>query len=255
MSIRGRGAVITGGGRGIGAAIARALHGAGARVVVTARSSDQIRAVADELGGDAAGAFATICDVTAAESVESMARAAEDHLGQVDILVNNAGVASSAPLRSLTIEEWDRVQAINVRGPFLCSREFFAGMLDRGFGRIVNIASVAGLDGAAYISAYAASKHALVGFTRSVAAEGVSRGVTANAICPGYVDTPMTEESVQRIVEKTGMSEEQALEAVVANNPQGRLIQPGEVAELVLSLCQDDAGGINGQAITIDEDA
>ena len=184
-----------------------------------------------------------------------MARAAEDHLGQVDILVNNAGVASSAPLRSLTIEEWDRVQAINVRGPFLCSREFFAGMLDRGFGRIVNIASVAGLDGAAYISAYAASKHALVGFTRSVAAEGVSRGVTANAICPGYVDTPMTEESVQRIVEKTGMSEEQALEAVVANNPQGRLIQPGEVAELVLSLCQDDAGGINGQAITIDEDA
>ena len=199
MSLEGRGAVITGGGRGIGKAVARYLAEAGASVVVSARSTDQIEAVADELRSDGYSAHAVTCDVSDEESVQVMADEAASLLGTVDILVNNAGIAPSNPVKRLTLEEWNRVQSINVTGTFLCTRAFLQGMLDRQWGRIVNVASVAGLRGSKYIAAYCASKHAQIGFTRALADEVADQGITVNAICPGYVDTPMTEYSVVQI--------------------------------------------------------
>lgn len=251
-SLAGRGAVVTGGGRGIGAAVARELAAAGARVVVSARSADEIEAVAAALRDAGAEAHAVACDVTDPAAVEALAAAAGERLGAVDLLVNNAGIATSAPLKAITLEEWNRVFAVNVTGTFLCTRALLPGMLERGWGRVVNVASIAGRIGAPYISLYAASKHAVVGFTRALAAEVAAKGVTVNAVCPGYVDTPMTDGSVARIIAKTGISEEQALEHLRAASPQQRLMEPEEVAWLVARLCQSAARGINGQALVLD---
>jgi 3-hydroxybutyrate dehydrogenase len=252
IDLTGRVAIVTGGGRGIGAAVARALAEAGARVVVSARSTGQVEGVARDLVAAGHEAHAVTCDVTDAESVARMLGRAESELGQTDILVNNAGVASSAPLRSLDLEEWNRLMSVNATGTFLCTRAFLPGMIAAGWGRVVNVASVAGRAGAAYISAYAASKHAVIGFTRSVAAEVAARGVTVNAICPGYVETPMTDESIERIVARTGQSAADVRGRIVAMNPQGRLIEPEEVAFLAVALCDPRARGINGQAIGVD---
>ena len=255
-SLEGRGAVVTGGGRGIGAEVARRLAREGCAVVVAARSLDQLEAVAAEIEGQGGRAWAVRCDVADAESVRSLAGEAVDRLAAhdlaVDILVNDAGVAHSAPIRSLTLEDWNRVLAVNATGTFLCTRAFMGEMMERGWGRIVNVASVAGVKGARYIGAYAASKHAVVGFTRCAAAEGASRGVTVNAVCPSYVETEMTRESIERIVAKTGISAEEALGAIVRTNPQGRLITAGEVAYTVLALCHEESASINGETIVID---
>lgn len=254
--LAGHGAVVTGGGRGIGAAVALRLSEAGAAVVVSARSEAEIRSVVEELRRGGGPATAVACDVTDPERVESMAREAGEWLTTegvpADILVNNAGAAGSAPVTKQSLEEWNRLFAVNATGAFLCTRALLPGMLERGWGRIVNMASVAALAGAPYIAAYAASKHALLGFTRCAAAEVAGRGVTVNAICPGYVDTPMTAESVARIARKTGRTEQEALNSILASNPQGRLIEPDEVAHAVLALCAREAKGINGQAIVID---
>jgi NAD(P)-dependent dehydrogenase (short-subunit alcohol dehydrogenase family) len=244
--------VVTGGGRGIGEATARALAGAGARVVVAARGAAEIERVAAELAAAGHEVTAIACDVADPAAVERLRAAALDRLGAVEILVNSAGVASSAPLKGQTIEEWRRLFAINVEGTFLVSRAFLPGMLERGWGRIVNVASVAGRTGAPYVTAYAASKHAVVGFTRALAAEVAARGVTVNAVCPGYVATPMTERSIENIVERTGLGADEARRRLVAANPQGRLIEPGEVAFVVEALCDERARGINGQAIGVD---
>ncbi|HLU25590.1 MAG TPA: SDR family NAD(P)-dependent oxidoreductase [Longimicrobiales bacterium] len=252
MTLEGRTAVITGGGRGIGEAVAKALARAGASVVVASRTVEQVEAVAADLRREGRTAHAVACDVTDPASVDALARAAEQALGRVDILVNNAGAAGSAPVHRLGIEEWDRLFAVNARGTFLCTRAFIGGMMERRWGRVVNVASVAGLHGARYIAAYAASKHAVIGFTRAAAADVAAYGVTVNAVCPGYADTEMTRQSVARIVEKTGMSEAQALDAILSQNPQRRLITPEEVAHVVLALCDERARGINGQAIVID---
>ncbi len=252
IDLSGRAAVVTGGGRGIGAAVARALAAAGARVVVAARSATEIERIAEELIADGHAALAIPCDVTDPESVGRLAREAEAAVGIVDILVNNAGVASSAKLESLDLAEWNRLLAVNATGTFLCTRALLGGMVANGWGRVINIASVAGRAGAAYISGYAASKHAVVGFTRSIAAEVAARGVTVNALCPGFVATPMTDESVACIVAKTGLSAAEARQKVVTMNPQGRLIEAEEVAFVALALCDSRAGGINGQAIAID---
>jgi 3-hydroxybutyrate dehydrogenase len=252
MELSGRGAVVTGGGRGIGKAVARVLAEAGAAVVVTARSTDEIEAVASELGDDGFEAHAVSCDVADPGSIQSMAAAAVEALGHVDILVNNAGIALSNPVKRLPLEEWNRILAVNATGTFLCTRAFLAGMLERGWGRIINVASVAGLRGARYIAAYTASKHAQVGFTRALADEVAANGITVNAICPGYVDTPMTEYSVARIVEKTGVSKEDALGHILDLSPQRRLIRPEEIAHVARMLCGDDGEGINGQVIAID---
>lgn len=185
-------------------------------------------------------------------SVADLALTAAERLGPVDILINNAGTSSSAPLHHLTLEEWNRLFAVNATGTFLCTQAFVPGMIERGWGRVINVASVTGLAGARYIAAYAASKHAVLGFTRSVAAELATTGVTINALCPGYVDTPMTDASIARIVAKTGRPAEEARAAILATSPQHRLIEPEEVAQMALSLCHDQARGINGQAIVID---
>lgn len=251
-ALQGRGAVVTGGGRGIGAAVARALAGEGARVVVAARSAAEVESVAREIEASGGAAWHAGADVTDPESVAALASEATRRLGAVEILVTCAGVAWSAPLARQTLEDWERIFAVNVTGTFLATRVFLPSMMERGWGRVVHMASVAGLAGAKYIAAYAASKHAVVGFTRAVAAEAAPHGVTVNALCPGYVDTGMTEESVARIVERAGLSETEARAAILATSPQGRLIEPGEVARAVVWLCEDAARGVNGQAIAID---
>ncbi|MFQ5744758.1 MAG: SDR family NAD(P)-dependent oxidoreductase [Acidobacteriota bacterium] len=252
MLLEGKAAVITGGGRGIGAAVAAALAEAGAAVVVAARTKSEIEAVAARLCAGGYQAWAEVCDVTDPGSVDEMSRLASERLGHIDILVNNAGIGSSAPVHKLELEDWNRLMAVNATGTFLCTRAFLGKMVERKWGRIINIASVVGLRGARYIAAYAASKHAVVGFTRCLAAEVAAVGVTANAVCPGYVDTDMTRESVARIERQTGLSGERALQAILEMSPQRRLIAPEEVARAVLNLCDDGARGINGQAIVID---
>jgi NAD(P)-dependent dehydrogenase (short-subunit alcohol dehydrogenase family) len=184
--------------------------------------------------------------------VETLARTATEHLAHVDILVNSAGIASSAPVHKLTLEEWNAIFAVNATGTFLCTQAFLPAMLERKWGRIVNVASVAGLMGSRYIAAYSASKHAAIGFTRCVAAEVAARGVTANAVCPGFVDTEMTTESIDRIVSATGVSRDEALDSILDMTPQRRLFTPEEVAHAVLALCDEQAKGINGQAIVLD---
>ena len=252
MSLKGRGAVVTGGGRGIGEAVVRALAEAGCRVVVTARSTDQIEAVAGSLVEAGHDAWAVSCDVSDESAVAEMARQAGEYLGAVDILVNNAGVAPTAPLARLTLEMWNQALGVNATGTFLCTRAFLPAMMERGWGRVVNVSSVAGLFGAKYMGAYAASKHAVIGFTRSVAPEAAEYGATVNAVCPGFVDTPMTDEGIRMISERSGKSREEAVAAILADTPQARLISPEEVAQAVLSLCADDAAATNGEAIVLD---
>ncbi len=252
MTIAGRGAVVTGGGRGIGAAVAHALAERGVRVVVAARSSAEIESVAAALRAGGTEAWAVRCDVSEPESIESLFLDAADRLGEVDILVNNAGIASAAPVVKLSLAEWTRLWTVNATGTFLTMRGAMPGMIERGWGRIVNVASIAALRGARYISGYAASKHAMLGLTRSAAAEVAAVGVTVNAVCPGYVATPMTDATIENIVNRTGMSEQDALDAILATTPQGRLITPEEVAASVAFLCEEEARGINGQTIVLD---
>jgi NAD(P)-dependent dehydrogenase (short-subunit alcohol dehydrogenase family) len=240
-------AVITGGGQGIGAAVARALAQEGARVIVAARTRERIEAVARAVEGGGGRAKAVLCDVTDPVSVQELAKAA----GPTDILVNNAGAAHSAPLAKTTLEDWNRVLAVNATGTFLCTQAFLPPMLEAKRGSIVNVASVAGLGGARYIAAYAAAKHAVIGLTRSVAAEVEGTGVTCNAVCPGFVDTEMTKESVARVVAKTGKKPDDALSAMLASAGQRRLITVDEVARAVLALCDPHGARANGTAVTI----
>lgn len=251
MRFTGSVAVITGAGRGIGAAVARSLAREGAAIVVAARSSDRIERVAKEIVKAGGKAWAISCDVTDAASVHNLAQAAGRRAGAVDILVNNAGAAHSAPLAKTTLEDWNRVLAVNATGTFLCTQAFLPAMLLRKQGSVVNVASVAGLDGARYISAYAAAKHAVIGLTRSVAAELEGTGVTCNAVCPAFVDTEMTKESVARVVAKTGKKPDEALRAMLASAGQERLVTVDEVASAVLELCDPNGERPNGAAVTI----
>jgi NAD(P)-dependent dehydrogenase (short-subunit alcohol dehydrogenase family) len=241
--------VVTGGGRGIGAAAAGALAAQGASVVVAARTRAQVESVAAELCAAGARAFAASVDVAHAESVEALAARAVGDLGGVDILVNNAGIAPTAPLTALGLEEWERTMAVNATGTFLCTRAFLPAMLERGFGRIVNVASIAATRGGPYIAAYTASKHAVLGFTRAAAAELAGRGVTVNAVCPGYVDTEMTNRAFERISAKTGRSPGDARKAVLAGVGQERMLTADEVARAIVALCEGDA---TGQAVILD---
>jgi len=249
--LAGRGAVITGGGRGIGAAVATALAEAGAAVVVAARTAAAIEAVAAGLRERGARAVAVACDVTDEAAVKVLGERARAELGAVDILINNAGAGAAAPFHRITLADWNRMLAINATSAFLCTREFLPEMMARGWGRVVSLASRAGLEGTRYVAHYSAAKHALIGLTRSVALEVQGKGVTVNAVCPGYVDTPMTEETLANVESRTGKPREAALAAVLATTGQPRLLSVVEVAAAVLALCREDAASVNGEAFLL----
>ena len=246
--------LITGGGRGIGRAIAFAFAREGARVCVAARTVRQLEEVASEIQSECATKVAiAACDVADALSVtRAFASVTAEFGGSVDILVNNAGVAESAPLVKTSDELWQRHLAVNLTGTFLCTRAALPAMLEHEWGRVINIASIAGKTGAPYISAYTASKHGVLGLTRSLALEVAKRGVTVNAICPGYVETEMAEQAIHNISDKTGKSEAEARDVLNRMSPQNRLVTPEEVAALALLLSSHEGRGINGQAINVD---
>jgi NAD(P)-dependent dehydrogenase (short-subunit alcohol dehydrogenase family) len=227
MRLAGKHAVVTGGTRGIGAAIARALCAEGARATAFGRET---------------------ADVTDARAV---ARAFAQ-FGRVDILINNAGQAAAAPFSKTDAELWRRMIAVNLDGAYHCTQAALAGMIESGWGRVVNVASTAGLAGYAYVTAYCAAKHGLIGFTRSLAVEVATKNITVNAVCPGFTDTDLVQDAIANIVTKTGRTPEQARADIVGRNPQKRLIRPEEIASAVVWLCLPESASINGQAIAID---
>ncbi|HEV7799127.1 MAG TPA: 3-hydroxybutyrate dehydrogenase [Pyrinomonadaceae bacterium] len=254
MKLQDRIALITGGGRGIGRAIAIAFAREGAHVAVAARSQDQVEQVAGELAARVStNSLAIVCDVSDVQSVERMFAKVAEHFGRApDIMVNNAGIAESAPITRTDDELWHRLLGINLSGTFYCTRAVLPQMIERGWGRVINIASIAGKTGAPYIAAYSASKHGVLGLTRSVALEVATKGVTVNAICPGYVDTEMTTRGIENITKKTRLSADEAMDSIKKMSPQNRIIEPEEVAALALLLASEEGRGINGQAINVD---
>ncbi|WP_457322694.1 SDR family NAD(P)-dependent oxidoreductase [Roseateles sp. P5_E11] len=234
-------AVVTGGGSGIGAAVAKRLLADGFRVTLMGRSEDRLRSSQAALGDVAI----QICDVGNEDSVTDAFAA----VGDVDILVNNAGQVETAPLARTSLELWQRLLNVNLTGSFLCSRAVLPGMLLRKEGRIINVASTAALKGYAYVAAYCAAKHGVLGLTRAMALEVAAKGVTVNAVCPGYTETDIVANAVDTIVAKTGRTAEQARTELAKVNPQGRLIQPEEVADTVAWIVGN--GAINGQAIAV----
>jgi NAD(P)-dependent dehydrogenase (short-subunit alcohol dehydrogenase family) len=241
--LAGKRALVTGGGRGIGAAIARALAAAGARVLVCGRTKPDLDAVAAEIGGAAA-----VVDLADRAATDAMLAGA----GPIDVLVNNAGVAESASLERTDDAMWDRILELDATAPFRVTRALAPAMIKAGFGRIINVASNAGVSGYGYSAAYCAAKHAMVGMTRALAIDLARTGVTINALCPGWVETRLADEAVARIAAKTGRSADEARAQLAQMSPQRRMITPEEVAHAALMLCGPGARGIHGQTIVID---
>ena len=252
LPLAGRRALVTGGGRGIGRAVALDLARAGAAVAAAARTLSEVEKVAEAVVAGGGRGLAVAMDVTDPESVRAGFARAREALGGIDILVSGAGVAPSALLPRTTDAIWRQVIETNLSGVFYCLREALPEMTSRGWGRVVHLASIAGKTGYPYIAAYAASKHGVLGLTKCAALEVATTGVTVNAVCPGYVDTPMLEAGVARIVEKTGLTAEEARRRLADMSPQRRLYTAEEVSALVLFLCGDAAAGINGQALSVD---
>lgn len=240
MTVAGKRVLITGGGSGLGADLARGFVAAGAEVVIAGRRQAPLQEVAAQVG-----ARAVVADVTDEASVAAMFAAA----GRCDIVIANAGAADSAPFGKTTLAQWNALLAVNLTGVFLTFRDGLAQM--PGWGRLIAVASTAGLKGYAYVAPYAAAKHGVVGLTRSLAQEVAKRPVTVNALCPGFLDTEMTDRSIATISAKTGMDAAAARAALAGQSPQNRLIQPAEVTAAALFLCGAGAEGINGQAIAI----
>lgn len=246
-SLSGQIAVITGAGTGIGSAIAERLSAEGATLALVGRREEPLAALADKLPN----AHAFTADVTDELSVTAMVAKVTQELGAPTILVNNAGAAESAPFERTSLDLWNQMMAVNLTGAFLCARAVLPAMKKAGAGRIVTVASTAGLKGYDYVAAYCAAKHGVIGMTRALAGEVARKGITVNAVCPGFTETPMLEESIANIVAKTGMDTEAARKTLTATNPQGRLVDPAEVADAVAWLCARTSGSITGQAIAV----
>jgi NAD(P)-dependent dehydrogenase (short-subunit alcohol dehydrogenase family) len=235
--------VVTGGAKGIGLAVVQRFAELGDQVVALGRDQRALDAVADRLG-----VRTVVCDVCDEDAVIAAFAA----IGEVDVLVNNAGISESAPVARTTLDAWHRQLEVNATGPFLCTRAVIDSMRKRGTGSIITVASVAGLIGAPYVSAYTASKHAAIGLMRAVAAELAGTGARANAVCPAYVRGEMTDRTIENIVRRTGRGADQAQQALAGMTPLGRLIEPEEVADAVVYLASDAAASINGQALALD---
>jgi len=244
-------ALVTGGSRGIGLACARALAAAGHDVAVSARDAERGAAAVSMIEDLGVRGAAIAMDVRDRESIEAGVAEVRAILGAPLVLVNNAGVAGSAPFQRIRADEWDDTLAVNVTGAFWTMRACLRAMLDEGWGRIVNVASVAALQGVAYAAHYAASKHALLGLTRSLALEVAPQGVTVNAVCPGFVDTEMTERTIERICTVTRRTPAEARREIERQSPQNRLMTPEEIAAAVVYLASDAAKGVNGHALAL----
>jgi NAD(P)-dependent dehydrogenase (short-subunit alcohol dehydrogenase family) len=250
--LAGKRAVVTGAGRGIGRSIALALAQAGADVAVTARTHVEIEQLVAEIQTLGCQSLAVACDVTDSEQVTHMATTFIEALGGIEILVNNAGHAGSHKFSNHPDELWHRMLSINLTSVYYVTKAFVPALIEQRYGRIINIASIASRAGGSYIAAYTAAKHGVLGLTRALAVELMPYNITVNAICPGYVNTPMTDGSVSNIAARTGMPESKAREVLENTSPQKRLIEPEEVAAIAVFLAQDFNRGITGQAINID---
>jgi len=248
LPLQGKVAVVTGAGRGIGAAIATALSREGAAVALIGRDAARLEKQASELSTDSLIAPA---DITNPDSVHKAFEIIRARFPRVDILVNNAGQAESAPFSRTDLALWNRMIAVNLTGTYLCTHEVLPAMVKQGHGRVVNVASTAALIGYAYVSAYVAAKHGVLGLTRTLALETAKTGVTVNAVCPGYTETDIVKNTVTNIMAKTGKSEAEARAALTSHNPQGRTVLPEEVANAVLWLCLPGSEAITGQPIAV----
>ena len=250
--LRGEVAWITGASRGIGRACAETLARAGAKVALSARKANELEAIAAAIREEGGEALAVPLDVGDRPAIEAAAERIADALGPISVVVNNAGLAKSAPFHQTSFEDLERLMVVNDVGPFWVIRAALPGMLERRHGRIVNIASTAGRTGHRYTAAYTASKHALVGLTRALAVEVAGRGITANAVCPGWTETDLLEEALENIGRTTGRPRDEAADALARMNPMRRLMKPEEIARAVLFLADPAAGGITGQLLGVD---